>query len=97
MNHIPGSASHEGQWQRLILKTAEELSDLSQQIALSTTSAELVKQELKNCRREERRNGWKDAPEPRPFEGHGGGSESSAAAPTAATITSVRRSKRSRP
>ena len=91
---VPGSANHEGQWQRLILKTAEELSDLSQQIALSTTSAELVKQELKSCRREERRNRWKDVPEPRPFEGHGCGS--SAAAPAAATTTSVRRSKRAK-
>ena len=90
----PGSANHFGHWQRLIVKTSEELSDLSQQMALSITSAELVKQELKPCRREEMLNRWSETSNPLPFEGHGGGS--SAAAPAAATTTSVRRSKRSR-
>ena len=34
-------------WERLMLDAAKELSDLSQQIALSAASADLVKQELK--------------------------------------------------
>ena len=51
-----------GEWERLMLDTAKELSGLSQQIALSATSADLVKQELKRCRREERANRWKEAP-----------------------------------
>jgi hypothetical protein len=42
---------HMGDWQQLMLDTAKELSDLSQKIALSTTSAELVEQELKRCRK----------------------------------------------
>jgi hypothetical protein len=61
----PGSldnGQHMGEWERLMLTTAEELSNLSQQIALSATSADLVKQELKRCRREERANRWKEAP-----------------------------------
>jgi hypothetical protein len=61
----PGSlddGKHMGEWERLMLDTAKELSDLSQQIALSATSANLVKQELKRCRREERANRWKEAP-----------------------------------
>ena len=49
----------------LMLDTAKELSDLSQQIALSATSADLVEQELKKCRREERDNRWQDAREGR--------------------------------
>jgi hypothetical protein len=61
----PGSMDNgqhvgETEWERLMLTTAEELSNLSQQIALSATSAELVKQELKRCRREERANRWQE-------------------------------------
>ena len=44
---IPGDVTHQGQWERLLLRTAEQLSDLSQQIAMSDTSARLVKQQLK--------------------------------------------------
>ena len=98
----PGSldnGQHMGEWERLMLTTAEELSNLSQQIALSATSAELVKQELKRCRREERANRWQEVQnggvlhstpsQPRSVVG------SSAAAPaTAAEV--LRRSKRSR-
>ena len=51
---------HMGDWQQLMLDTAKELSDLSQKIALSTTSAELVEQELKGCRKKERESRWKD-------------------------------------
>ena len=84
-----------------MLETAKELSDLSQQIALSATSADLVKQELKRCRREEslRANRWKEAPnggvlhstpsQPRSDVG------SSAAAPATASEV-LRRSKRPR-
>ena len=43
-----------------MLDTAKELSDLSQRIALSTTSAELVEQELKRCRKKERESRWED-------------------------------------
>ena len=49
-----------GDWQQLLLDTAKELSDLSQRIALSTTSAELVEQELKRCRKKERESRWED-------------------------------------
>jgi len=43
-----------------MLGTAKELSDLSQRIALSTTSADLVEQELKKCRKEERNSRWQE-------------------------------------
>ena len=49
-----------GDWEQLMLDTAKELSDLSQRIALSTTSAELVEQELKRCRKKERESRWED-------------------------------------
>ena len=52
-----------GEWERLMLDTAKELSNLSQQIALSATSADLVEQELKKCRKEERDNRWQDVQE----------------------------------
>ena len=87
----PGSfenGQHMGEWERFMLDTAKELSDLSQQIALSATSADLVEQELRKCRREERANRWHDVQEggilhstssqPRPVVG------SPAAAPTIA-------------
>ena len=51
---------HMGDWQKLMLDTAKELSDLSQKIALSTTSAELVEQELKRCRKKERETRWEE-------------------------------------
>ena len=51
---------HMGEWEQLMLGTAKELSDLSQQIALSATFADLVEQELKRCRKEERDNRWED-------------------------------------
>jgi len=47
-------ARNKAQWELELLDTAKELSDLSQQVALSETSAELVAKELKGCRRRER-------------------------------------------
>jgi hypothetical protein len=54
------NGKHMGDWEQLMLDTAKELSDLSQRIALSTTSAELVEQELKRCRKKERESRWED-------------------------------------
>ena len=51
---------HMGEWQKLLLDTAKELSDLSQKIALSATSADLVEQELRGCRKRERESRFKD-------------------------------------
>ena len=47
-------ARNKAAWELELLDTAKELSDLSQQVALSETSAELVAKELKGCRRRER-------------------------------------------
>ena len=41
------------EWENLLLDTTKELSDLSQKIALSATSADLVEQELQGCRKRE--------------------------------------------
>jgi hypothetical protein len=45
---------NKAEWELALLDTAKELSDLSQQVALSETSAELVAKELRGCRRRER-------------------------------------------
>ena len=45
---------NKAEWELLLLDTAKELSDLSQQIAMSVTSAELVAKELRGCRKRER-------------------------------------------
>jgi len=45
---------NKAEWELSLLETAKELSDLSQQVALSETSAELVAKELRGCRRRER-------------------------------------------
>jgi hypothetical protein len=47
-------AENKAAWELELLDTAKEMSDLSQQIALSETSAVLVAKELKGCRRRER-------------------------------------------
>jgi hypothetical protein len=47
-------ARNTAEWELLLLDAAKGLSDLSQQIALSVTSAELVAQELQGCRKRER-------------------------------------------
>jgi hypothetical protein len=45
---------NKAEWELSLLETAKELSDLSQQIAMSVTSAELVAKELRGCRKRER-------------------------------------------
>ena len=47
-------ARNTAEWENMLLDTAKGLSDLSQQIALSVTSAELVAKELRGCRKRER-------------------------------------------
>ena len=42
-------ARNTAEWELSLLDTAKELSDLSQQIAMSVTSAELVAKELRGC------------------------------------------------
>ena len=47
-------ARNTAEWEVMLLDAAKGLSDLSQQIALSVTSADLVAQELQSCRKRER-------------------------------------------
>ena len=51
---VEDQARHMAEWENMLLDTAKGLSDLSQQIALSVTPANLVAQELQSCRKRER-------------------------------------------
>ena len=57
---VQDHGGHMAEWENLLLDTTKELSDLSQKIALSVTSADLVEQELQSCRKRERESRLKE-------------------------------------
>jgi len=57
---VEDQVRHVAEWEGMLLDTAKELSDLSQKIALSVTSADLVAQELQSCRKRERESRLKE-------------------------------------